>query len=46
MVQWEGRGAGGGSEVQEWSFEAEGVVKRYGDGPPANDGVTVRIEPG
>lgn len=32
--------------MQQWSFAADGVTKQYGDGPPANDGVTVRIEPG
>ena len=31
----------------EWTFAAGGVTKRYGvDGPPANDDVSIRIEPG
>lgn len=29
-----------------WRFDASGVTKRYGVDPPANDGVSVRIEPG
>jgi ABC-2 type transport system ATP-binding protein len=33
--------------MQNWTFTAEAVTKRYGpDTPPANDDVTVRIEPG
>ena len=31
----------------EWTFTADGVMKRYGaDDPPANEDVSIRIEPG
>lgn len=32
--------------MQDWHFGAVGVTKRYGAGPPANDGLTIHIEPG
>jgi ABC-2 type transport system ATP-binding protein len=32
--------------VVDWTFRATDVTKRYGDGPPANDALTLTIEPG